>query len=172
MAAALILTGVLQARTCDFNGDFKKQSNGNIAKWIKMGDPDNRPEFITEKESGDLSCRLSLPAGSKKICFIYAGCSLADIKAGETVKITFMVNGKGKINVCIYGYGGKYKSDRQESSDSRFIVDSEEWEEETVEIVSRRQIKKFTPAFMLLGGKEESCIFVKNIKVEIIEDEN
>lgn len=175
--AVLIGTAMLvnaEVKELQINGSFESLDNNNMpAKWVnndvfksegKLG----KVAALTEGAQGGKSCVEIKTSPSELVHFFSA--SMADVKPGDKIKISYYVKGTGSIRAGVYVYSAKtiWCGDLVQETES---IDAKEWtlKEITLEVPDKEypgkgQIGKVRPLFQVDG---DSTLQIDNVKFSI-----
>lgn len=168
--AAMICGIAAFAEDIDINGDFKKIKGNMPAGWAQNKGSWAKPLAAVELLKSDKGNALKVTSGKEtKATHIYSS-KIIKVKAGDKVKLTIKVKGKGKAGVGIYAHGakkwcfGSYKSTKLQEKATEFT--------NIIPIKDRKKDGKVTVVAetckVVLEIKADTEAVFESVKVEVI----
>ncbi len=168
--AAMICGIAVFAGDIDINGDFKKVKGSMPEGWIqskaKWAKPFSKVELLKSDKANALKV---ISSKETKSTHIYSSKKIS-VKAGDKVKLTVKIKGKGKAGVGIYALGakkwcfGSYKTFPLTEKISEFT--------NTITIRDRKKGSKVTviakSCKVVLEIKADTEATFESVKVEVI----
>ena len=161
------LTAVVSLSAADLkiNGDFKGSKIGNSAPagWTKNFSKDKdigATSVVKGEKDGEFAIQVKT---TKKVTPFYSGPFNA--VAGDTVKISAKVKGKGKIQLAYYAYGPTYLASK---GGPLIAVQEKSAEYESKIVITEAPKGKISAVRIVFQVYPDSDMTVSDVKAEII----
>ncbi len=164
-AAVLTAAVSLTAADLKINGDFKGSKIGNEAPagWAKNFPKDKdigATSVVKGEKDGAFAIQIKT---TKKVTPFYSGPFNA--VAGDTVKITAKVKGKGSIQLAYYAYGPNYLISKASPA---IAIQEKASEYESKLVITEAPKGKISAVRIVFQALPDSDVTVSDVKAEII----